>query len=426
MTQLAVNLNLCDAVEKFIRGRRNFDGCGHEKKHLFDCTSPFRDTESMRISPITNSTYDFLDYKPTPAHLFLKDASLDSFEDYVARMFRKEDEWNDWCYFKIFKKLLPPVYNNLVQLVKEGSFKRVKPSSDYKLPICMIPIMEYLTLEKFSQAYKVKTACVSLEKTKIRLKLNTFFMALKRLLGCSESDSDNESDIIDLLVKYGVLPSRNFSLISTQKEVTVACSLFKKSGLEEQLGKALVAFESQCVLVKPLHAFGNQNLHQTLIYLFQTHPLYKEYRQNLVIQTEIEGDGKGRLAHARPNNKRKYTDNARDQSLLPKKWRSNVELNNTKRNMEDIVSIHDNEQNHIFQKDIDHLCTTSSSDTQSKTDTVKEAVNEDTSHPCTISSSDAPIKTDILKEAMDLCGIPALLIPLTSDTTITFWHSLEM
>ena len=308
--------SLSSAIQKFIRVRRNFDGNSHQRKYLFNSTCPFTDIEGLRFSTITNSPYDYLSYNPTPEHLFLRDASLESFRRYVSVMFCSNVESEDWSYFKILKKLIPEKFAKITDIVKSSTFRRALPSADFKLPICLIPVIEFYTIESFSMVYGVKSACASLEKTQIRMKLNSYFHALKRLLNCSEGD------ILDVLVEFGVLPNAEFTLVSTQKDLTVAFSLFRKSSLHESIGKSLMAFEYKGGVVKPYHGLGNENLHQSLVYLFCRHPLYINFQDCLFLDTEIENGGKGRLPTAQPNRKRKYSDNPRDQSNLPKKWRS--------------------------------------------------------------------------------------------------------
>lgn len=323
MTQIVLYPYLPSTIEGFIRARRNFDGSGHERKYMFNATSPFTDLEGLRFSTITNSPYDFLKYTPTSDHLFLKDATLRGFEDYVQCMFNPSDEVDDWCYFKILKKLQSDIFSDFTNILADGKFKRSAVPTDFKIPICLIPVIEYNTLEQYSQVYRVKAACVSLEKTQIRMKLNTYFMSLQRLLKCSEAD------IINVLVNHGVLPSSAFSLVSTQKELTKAFSMFKKSGLGPKLGRALVSYESRGGLVMPKYGVRNQNLNQTLMHLFLEHPVYRRFHSSLYIDTTIEEDGKGRLSYAVPNKKRKYTDNPRDQSNLPKKWRGIISERNS-------------------------------------------------------------------------------------------------
>ena len=306
---------LSTQIESFIRARRNFEGSSHQRKHLFNTTAPFTDLEGLRFTAITNSPYDYLKYKPTPAHLFLKDASLRSFDEYLDVMFHQADGESDWCYFKIFRNLLPTEFGNFGDLFKQGTYRKLSPNCDYKIPICLIPVVEFQCLEEFSDFYSVKAACASLERTHIRLKLNSYFTALKRLLGCTDSD------IIDRLFEHGVIPTKDFQLISTQKELTIAYQCFKKCGLKEQLGHALKKNESEWIYPIPKYGIGNQNLQQTLMFLFMRHPLYNKSCGSLFVDTEIEDGGKGRLPNAIPNNKRKYAENPRDQSSLPKKWR---------------------------------------------------------------------------------------------------------
>jgi len=79
-------------------------------------------------------------------------------------------------------------------------------------------------IEEFSKVYSVKSTCLSLERTQIRLKLNTYFRAVMTLLDCSEND------IVEILVKKGVLPSKNFQLVSTQKELTIGLKIVRSCG----------------------------------------------------------------------------------------------------------------------------------------------------------------------------------------------------
>ncbi|KAH3789541.1 hypothetical protein DPMN_167721 [Dreissena polymorpha] len=49
------------------------------------------------------------------------------------------------------------------------------------------------------------------------------------------------------------------------------------------------------------------------------HPLYRKHINSLHIETELIDGGKGRLVNAIPNRKRKFVEDPKDQSSLPKK-----------------------------------------------------------------------------------------------------------
>ncbi|KAH3808006.1 hypothetical protein DPMN_136354 [Dreissena polymorpha] len=106
--------------EKFIREKRNFNANGHQKKYMFSVTCSFTDVEGLRFTSITNSPYDYLNYKPTLGHVFLDEPTLAAFERYVDLMFSVADEKIDMCYFKILKTLVPEHFATRNERIKKG------------------------------------------------------------------------------------------------------------------------------------------------------------------------------------------------------------------------------------------------------------------------------------------------------------------
>lgn len=314
------HISLAAQCEIFIRAKRNFNTNGHQRRYLFNVTSPFVDADGLIFTAITNSPYDYLDYAPTLDHVFLNEPTLQDFERYVDIMFDEKDETDDWCYFKIFKKLLPEDFQKFTSIIQRGKYRQSTSGEEYKVPICMIPIAEYHLLEEHSSVYSVKGSCLSLERSHLRLKLNSYFHALMTLLNCSEED------IVEVLCRKGVLPSKDFQLISTQKELTIAFKRYKSSGdTMDRLGDRLKELEATFAFIKPKYGMPNTNLCQALQTLFATHPLYLQHHRSLLVETVTINGGKGHLQRAIPNKKRKYTDNQRDQSCLPKKLAKGVQ-----------------------------------------------------------------------------------------------------
>ncbi|KAH3783256.1 hypothetical protein DPMN_161189 [Dreissena polymorpha] len=302
--------------EKFIREKRNFNANGHQKKYMFSVTCPFTDVEGLRFTSITNSPYDYLNYKPTLDHVFLDEPTLAAFERYVDLMFSVADEKIDMCYFKILKTLVPEHFATLNERIKKGRYMQSNPTLNYRLPICIIPVLELHGIEEFSKVYSVKSTCLSLERTQIRLKLNTYFRAVMTLLDCSEND------IVEILVKKGVLPSKNFQLVSTQKELTIGLKIVRSCGeIYEalQTGIEMREMNANVYSLQPKYGYPNTNLCQALEVLFVMHPLYIKHWKSLQIETELIDGGKGRLTNAIPNRKRKFAEHSKDQSSLPKK-----------------------------------------------------------------------------------------------------------
>ncbi len=171
-------------------------------------------------------------------HVFLDETNIRGFERYVGLMFGPYD--GDMCYFKILRTLLPDHYANLNAIVKRGKYLQLSPSELYKVLICLIPVIEFHALEDYSSVYNVKSSCVSLGRMHIRLKLNSFFLAVIELLNCTEND------LVEVLYNKGVLPSKNFQLISTQKELTIGLKMTRSCGgllddLRNRVEKALTA-----------------------------------------------------------------------------------------------------------------------------------------------------------------------------------------
>jgi len=306
---------LCEA---FIREKRNFFASGHQKKYMFSVTCPFTDAEGLRFTAITNNPYDYLNYKPTLDHVFLDEPTLAAFERYVDLMFSAADEETDMCYFKILKNVIPVHFATLYERIKQGRYMQSSPTENYRLPICIIPVLELHGIEEFSKVYSVKSTCLSLERTQIRLKLNTYFRAVMTLLDCTEND------IVEILVKKGVLPSKNFQLISTQKELTIGLKIVRSCGeLYGALRNGIEMREMNATYnvysLRPKYGCQYLNLWQSLELLFLTHPLYIKHWNSLQIETELIDGGKGRLTNAIPNRKRKFAEHSKDQSSLPKK-----------------------------------------------------------------------------------------------------------
>lgn len=300
------------ACEEFIKKKRNFSVAGHQRKCMFGVTCPFIDAEGLRFILITNNPYDFLNYKPTLDHVFLDEASIQGFERYVDLMFAPSE--GNMCYFNILKTLLPDQFSDLDNIIRRGKYLQTSVSSDYKVPICLIPVLEFQALEDNSLFYSVKSPSVSLERTQIRLKLNSFFRAVLELLNCTEDD------LTEVLYKKGVLPSKGFQLISTQKELTQGLKLARSCGdLMSDLGSKLLQYEREVGIVKPKFCQPNTNLCQALQCLFAFHPLYQQRLKSLFVETELIDSGKGRLARAIPNKKGTIVDNPKDQSRLPRK-----------------------------------------------------------------------------------------------------------
>ena len=302
--------NLCS---HFIRQKRNFSETAHQRKHMFNATCPFTELEGLRFSAITNNPYDLLKYAPTCEHLFLDEATLMAFERYVDLMFIDDDENDDLCYFKIMKNLSPVAYACIDTIIQNGKYKQTSATSDYKVPICMIPIIEFQVIEKYSSFYNVKSVCASLERSQIRYKLNTYFQALMTLLKCTEQD------IINILYNKGVLPSTNFKLICSQKELTIAYKRYISStDFQIELGAQLQIQENKGI-VKPKYGYCHSNRCESLTALFSTHPVYMNHQSSLSISTYFIDNGKGCLIHAVRNKKRPYTENPKNHEYLPKK-----------------------------------------------------------------------------------------------------------
>ena len=299
--------------ERFIRAKRNYNASGHQRRYMFEVTSPFIELEGLRFKLITNSPYDYLDYVPTLQHIFLREPTLLDFERYVENFFPEHEEmYEDLCYFKIIKSLLPDDFRDFPNTIRNGKYYKQTTGDEYKIPICLIPVIEYQALEQHSSLYKVKSSCCSLDRTVIRIKLNTYFRSLMAVLQCSEGE------VLDILVRKGVLPSRNFQLISTQKDLTIAYRRYQSCGnLESRLADRIREVEKKPFLIKPKYGSPNSNLCQALQCLFNFHPHYQETHDSLFVSTDVLG--KGRLLDAIPNRKRKSQDSRRDQSNLPKK-----------------------------------------------------------------------------------------------------------
>ena len=321
---------LSTVCENFIKAKRNMNCNGHQKRYMFNVTCPFTDAEGLRFTSVTNSPYDYLDYEPTIDHVFLNEPTLEAFEQYVDLMFSDSD---DLCYFNILRTLLPEHFADFTSIVQRGKYMQTSSTVDYKVPICIIPVIELQTIEDHSTFYRVKSTCLSLERTHIRLKINSYFRALTTLLNCSEDD------IIEVLFQKGVLPSKDFKLICTQKELTIALKRIRSNNdFLERFGSELRKLESALVLIKPKYGNPNTNLCQALEYLFACHPLYKNHHRSLTVETELLNGGKGRLPNAIPNNKRKYVQNPKDTSSLPKKMFRNNNISEEQATIEQIMN----------------------------------------------------------------------------------------
>ncbi len=202
----------------------------------------------------------------------------------------------DWCYFKLLKKLTPHDYDNLAEIVKRGTFIRESASlEDYRLPLCFIPVVEYQLLEDHSWFYTVKSSNPSLERTHLRQKLNTYFRALMTLLDCSEDQ------LLEVMVSKGVLPSKDFKLLTTQKELTSALARYKRCGLHDRLVEALNSEESIIGMLKPAYGSPNTNLLQSIVEVFAWHPVYVASRDSLSLETFFfDGERKRRMSNHRP------------------------------------------------------------------------------------------------------------------------------
>lgn len=317
MTFQLVNPDLHALCETFIRKKRNFEGAGHQRKNMFNVTCPFTDIEGFRFTSITNSPYDFLDYIPTAQHLFLTEPTLEAFEKYIDEIFKNEQ--SDWSYFNILKKLSPMDFSKLTDTLENTNLsRRVDKEVRTSIPICIIPVTEFAALEDYSRIYGVKSNNQSLERTQIRLRLNTYFVALIRTLNCTESD------IIDVMHRKNILPSKNFHLVCTQKELTYAFRKIQTSGILSRIGIRLQVIENSGMVVKPLFGCLHSNLCQALECLFALHPMFAQFQDALTLETQLINDGKGILSNAKPNRKRKHVEAPRDQSKLPKRWRKNA------------------------------------------------------------------------------------------------------
>lgn len=390
------NMSLTSMCEEFIKAKRNFNPNGHQKRYMFNVTSPFVDAEGLRFTAVTNSPYDYLDYVPTPEHVFLTEPTLEAFEKYVEIMFSDID---DWCYFKILPKLMPEEFENFTSIVRRGKYQQQSSSENYKVPICLIPIIELQTIEDYSRFYQVKAACLSLERTQIRLKINTYFKALMSLLNC------NEDDIIEVLYQKGVLPSKDFQLISSQKELTIGLKRIRSSDdFLERFGSQMFKLESTLVLIKPKYGQPNTNLCQALQYLFSYHPLYQNHILSLKVQTKLNNEGKGRLPHAIPNNKRKYKQTTKDSTSLPKKMFKYDNISEEQDIIENIVIKKDSESSHQNSNDtanIEPMLQYEQSD-ENGTNQIKQQENEQESNVLCL----------VMKVALPEIYIPPGLIPV--------------
>lgn len=287
---------LIEACEKFIRKNGKYNVTGHQWKHMFNATCPFTDTEGLRLKLITNQPFDYIDYTPTLDNIFLDEPTLSGFRTYVDLMFAADQD--DMSYFKMFRHLLPDHYKQLNSILARGKYSGSSPEVGYKIPICLIPVMELHAIERYSRAYTVKTVCLSLERTLLRLRLNSFFLAVTKLLQCTEDD------LVNILYEKGVLPSVDFQLISSQKELTIGLSLLRSCGdIMDDLGVTLQTKEQLFGMLKPKYCVPNTNMCQALQYVFIWHPIYSRHLGSLFVETEITGDGKGRLRRSKPNKK---------------------------------------------------------------------------------------------------------------------------
>ena len=114
----------------------------------------------------------------------------------------------------------------------------------------------------------------------------------------------------------------------------------------ERFGSQLFKLESTLVLIKPKYGQPNTNLCQALQYLFSYHPLYQNHILSLKVQTKLNNEGKGRLPHAIPNNKRKYKQTTKDSTSLPKKMFKYDNISEEQDIIENIVIKKDSESSH--------------------------------------------------------------------------------
>lgn len=314
------NDTLSDVCLRFIKARHSYSSRGHESKVMFSVTSPFTDLEGLRLPSSSNCIFDFISYEPTLDHVFLDEASLEGFERYLDAMFCEADKLEDWSYFKILSNVDSAAYQHFTDIVKTGRFGKQSADSDYRVPISLISVAEFHLFENCSRMYTVKCTNIPLERSNIRVKLNTYFRVLMSLLNCSEDD------VLDVLYRKGILPSKDFKLISTQKELTIALKRYRSSGLQERFEKSFVSLELIFGILKPKYVFPNTNLCQALQLLFGTHPWYFRHQQNLLIATNFIGNGKGHLDHAVQNRKRKHLIEKTEQMLYqPKKSKEQTE-----------------------------------------------------------------------------------------------------
>ncbi|KAH3807692.1 hypothetical protein DPMN_136039 [Dreissena polymorpha] len=244
-------------VRKIHSREKKFQCEWSPKEVHFSVTCPFTDVEGLRFTSITNSPYDYLNYKPTLDHVFLDEPTLAAFERYVDLMFSVADEKIDMCYFKNMKTLVPEHFATLNERIKKGRYMQSNPTLNYRLPICIIPVLELHGIEEFSKVYSVKSTCLSLERTQIRLKLNTLLSSSHdstRLFG---------NDIVEILVKKGVLPSKNFQLVSTQKELTIGLKIVRRlCEIYEalQTGIEMREMNANVYSLQPKYGYPNTNL----------------------------------------------------------------------------------------------------------------------------------------------------------------------
>jgi hypothetical protein len=149
---------LSTICKEFIKAKRNLKANGHQKRNMFIVTCSFIDAEGLRFTAVTNCPYDYLDYKPM-VDMFLIKPTLDSFEEYVDLMFNDID---DWCYFKILRKILPEDFADYTSIVQCGKYQQQPSTINYRVPICIIPIVEFQTMEDYSSVYRGQSACHSL------------------------------------------------------------------------------------------------------------------------------------------------------------------------------------------------------------------------------------------------------------------------
>lgn len=311
MTDINSYTNLSDICRRFIKARRNYVTKGDESKTMFSVTSPFTELEGFRFASVGNCKFDFLNYVPTLDHVFLEEATLQGFERYLDMMFSEADKLEDFSYFKILSKLDTELFQQFTDIVKTGCFSRQSANSEYRVPISLISVAEFHLIENCSSLYTVKTTNIPLERSNIRVRLNTYFHALITLLNCSEDD------ILEVLYRRGILPSKEFQLISTQKELTIGLKRYRSSGLQEKFEQRFTNLEQLVGLMKPKFAYPNSNLCQALQQVFAMHPLYFSHQQSLLVETTFINDGKGCLDRAVRSRKRKGL--SEQTQILPKK-----------------------------------------------------------------------------------------------------------